>query len=492
MGSDNEQGLYNRTFGAASPFGRIGLDGHSNAVWGTLSNTSFASGLGDLSGSVIHGAMFQTAFHNTTNNDLTKFSTGAYLYPDSDASQTLSDFAKFSQSQARFAAVYARVQAWADSAVSSTLGAESADVDLDGAAEFLLYNSRIFALFEAKGGRMTAAWMRDPNTGKLWQVAGNFASYSGTESEDEGASNFVGLTTAISAYRTSGFKDWWAVDGAEVGSNAGVNALYNVTAASSGTGWTFSNGGVTKTIRITNAASERLEATYQLTGLNKAYVRFGLSPNLLDLMTRGQAGLVETNPSGSRVNLTNTGAIDTVRAWVEGPQINSVASDIGSSGFTTVLRRNQAQTSQVEVELTGTAPVVLTLGFDLGTDLTNPDTDNDGLPDAWETTNFNGLTASPPGDADADGLTNLTEYIFGSDPNLASSGRPSTAVDSTAGGFLFSFPTIAGRLYQPQVSTDLATWSALGSRVTGDGSTKSATDLTTGPRRFYRVTISLP
>ncbi len=493
QGSGNEQGLSGHIFsGTSTAFGKIGVDGVSNSVWGTLSMTSFSAGLADLSGSVFHGAMFQTAFHNTTNNDLSKFSTGAYLYPDTGTGQTLSDFARFSQSQARFAKVYARVQQWASTAASSTLGAESADLDLDGTAEFVLYSSRIFALFEAKGGRMTAAWMRDPNTGKLWQVAGNFTSYSGTESEDEGASNFVGATNAISAYRTSGFKDWWTVDGSNNGSNAGVNAVYNVTAASSGTGWTFSNAGVTKTIRIPNAASERLEATYQLTGLSKLYVRFGLSPNLLDLMTRGQVGLVEENPASTRVNITNTGAIDTVRAWVEGPQINSAATDIGSSGFSTVLRRNQAQTSQVEVELNGTNPLVLTLGFDLGTDLTNPDTDNDGLPDAWENPNFGNLTATPSGDADADGLTNLTEYIFGSDPNLASSGRPPTSISPVTGGFLFSFPTIAGRLYQPQVSTDLATWSALGSQLTGDGSTKSATDLTTGPRRFYRVTISLP
>ena len=493
LGSSYEEGLYNRTFGATAPFGRVGVaGGHSDAVWGTLSGTAFSTGLRDLSGSVIHGAMFQTAFHNTTNNDLTKFSTGAYLYPDTGGSQTLSDFAKFSQSQARFAKVYARVQQWADSAVSSTLGAESTDVDLDGASEFLLYSSRVFALFEAKGGRMTAAWMRDPNTKKLWQVAGNFASYSGTDTEDEGASNFVGATSALSAYRTSGFKDWWTVDNSNNGSNAGVNAVYNVTPAASGTGWTFSGGNVTKTIRIPSASSERLEATYQLTGINKAFVRFGLSPNLLDLMTRGQAGLAESNPSTTRINLTNTGATDTVRAWVEAPQINSLATDVAATGFTTVLRRNQAQTSQVEVELTGAGPHVVTLGFDLGTDVTNPDTDNDGLPDAWEQTNFGNLAATASGDADHDGLSNLTEYIFGSDPNNASSGQPLTSITPTTGGFIFSFPTISGRLYQPQVSNNLATWSALGSPVAGDGTTKSAADLNTGPKRFYRLLISLP
>ncbi|MCX6968855.1 MAG: alpha-amylase family glycosyl hydrolase [Verrucomicrobia bacterium] len=492
FGSGKEVSLAATNFGATDAFGQVGVSGHSNAAWLSLSGTAFSSGLGDLSNAVLHGAMFETAFHNTTNSDLSKFSTGAYINPDTDSGQALSDFARFSQSQARFAKVYARVQQWADSATSSTLGAETSDVDLDGAMEFLLFNSRVFALFEAKGGRMTAAWMRDPNTGKLWQVAGNFASYSGTETEDEGASNFVGATTAISAFRTSGFKDWWTVSTSNATSNAGVNAVYNVTAAPSGTGWTFTNGGVTKTIRLTNAASERLEATYTLTGLNKAYVRFGLSPNLLDLMTRGQVGLVETNPAPTRVNLTNTGATDTVRAWVQAPQINTAATDVAATGFTTVLRRNQAQTSQVEVELTGAGPHVVTLGFDLGTDLTNPDTDNDGLPDAWEIANFQNLNRDGTGDADSDGLLDRTEFLFGSNPNSASSGQPLTTVAPVTGGFTFSFPTIAGRLYQPQVSTDLVGWSPLGSPIAGDGTTKSATDLTTAPKRFYRVTISLP
>ncbi|MFZ4681647.1 MAG: alpha-amylase family glycosyl hydrolase, partial [Terrimicrobiaceae bacterium] len=229
FGSANEEGLAGRTFGAATAFGQVGVSGHANTTWLSIAGAPFVAGLGDLAGTVFHGAMFQTAFHNTTNNDLSKYSTGVYISPDTGTGQTLAGFARITHSQARFAKVYARVQQWAGAATSSTLGAEATDVDLDGSLEYLLFSSRIFALFEEKGGRLTAAWMRDPNTGKLWQVAGNFASYSGSDTEDEGASNFVGSTTAISAYRTSGFKDWWTVNGANAGSNAGVNAVYTVT-----------------------------------------------------------------------------------------------------------------------------------------------------------------------------------------------------------------------------------------------------------------------
>jgi hypothetical protein len=500
-GSGFEQGLAGRSFGATTPFGQVGSSGHADSVWQTLNGAGLSNGLGNLANTVFHGAMFQTAFHNTTNNDLSKFSTGAYIYPDTGTGQTLADFARNSQAQARFANVYARVQQWAASATSSTLGAEAVDVDLDGSAEYLLYNRRVFALFEAKGGRMTAAWMRDPASGRLWQVAGNFASYSGTDTEDEGASNFVGATTAISAYRTSGFKDWWVVDPSNTGSNSGVNATYTVAPAATGTGWTFTNGGVSKTIRLPGTTSERLQATYQLSGLNKAYVRFGLSPNLLDLMLRGQTGLGDEQVTATRANLTDTSGGDIVRAFVEGPQINASASDIGGSTFTTVLRRNQAQTHQVEVELTGAGPHTISFGFDLGTDLT--DLDNDGLPDSWE--NSNGLSTGDDGsinidngsngDPDHDGILNGIEWLVGLNPQLIdNSAYPKLAIAKITGGFRVSFPTLPGRTYQVQSSTTLNAWAPFGSPLITAPNDPPGTfqiDDTTGlPKRFYRMVVT--
>ncbi|MCX7869290.1 MAG: hypothetical protein N2322_04995, partial [Terrimicrobiaceae bacterium] len=490
-GSAYEQGLFGQSFGAAQPFGQVGVSGHAHAAWQALIGASLQPSLHSLAKGVFGAAVLQTAFHNTNNHDLSKFSTGAYINPDIETGQTLAGFARNSHAQARFAAVYARVQQWASSATASTLGTEAADVDLDGAPEYLLFNSRLFALFEARGGRMTAAWMRDPFTGRVWQMAGNFAAYSNTDTEEEGASNFVGNSTSLSAYRTSGFKDWWTINTSNTGSNAGVNAMYSVAPAASGTGWTFSHGGVTKTVRIPQAASERLEATYQLSGLNKAFIRFGLSPNLQQLLLRGHEGLGNETLTGStRVALTNSAGGDTVRAWVEAPAINAAATDVASTGFTTVLRRNQAQTHQVEVELTGAGPHVVTLGFDLGYDIT--DSDGDGLPDSWENEHFGSLAQNGEGNADGDGLTNFQEYVFGSNPASASSGRPATSVAPSPEGFVFSFLTIPNRWYQPQVSTDLQTWSPLGARIAGDGSIKSVTDPVTGPRRFYRVHVTLP
>ena len=302
--------LSSERFGSTSTFGRVGVSGHSDAAWDAVSSVS-AANLQKVARAVIGGAMFQTAFHfPTATTDLRKFSTGAYIYP-ADDNESLADFARNTQAQARFAKVYERVQAWG---ANPTHNAVQEDVDLDGQDEYLLHNTRVFAVFERKGGRMTAAWMRDPITQKIWQVAGNFASYSNTDTEDEGANNAI-------AYRTSGFKDWWSITGG-TGTNTGVNANYTVTAApGAAKGWTFSSGGVSKTITLPDADQGRITASYSLTGPSSLYVRFGLSPNLLDLMLRGHAGLTSEVVQGTMASVANTSGSEVVRAWVEGPRI---------------------------------------------------------------------------------------------------------------------------------------------------------------------------
>jgi len=512
-GSSYEEGLKNKRFllrGSTllpQPFGQPGVANTvSDQVWTSLSGMATSQPLFPLAQATLGASLFQTGFHNTSNNDLSKFSTGDYINPDTTSGQTLADFAKFSQAQTREAGIYGRVQQWASSATSSTLGSLAEDIDLDGENEYLLYNSRLFAVFERSGGRMTAAWMRDPTTSKVWQVAGNLAAFSNSETEDEGNSNVTGL--AVNAYRTSGFKDWWVVSSGGTGNSTRVNSLYTVSATTDGTtGWIMnSQDGVTKTIRLANASSDRLTATYSLSGLSRAYLRFGLSPNLQDLMIRGQTGLAVTSPSASRINVANVSTSATVRASVQvssdtsnggnSSSINTTATDTdGLTAFSTINMRNQAQTQQVEVALVGQGPHTVTLAFDQGTD--NTDTDADGLPDTWELSNFGNLNQTASGDPDSDGLTNLQEYIYGSNPNSSSSGLPTVGVSSAGtNGFTISFPTVSGRTYQVLGSDSLSSnsWSNIGSPVSGDGIQKSITDpLTNAPnRKFYKVQISAP
>jgi len=146
-----------------------------------------------------------------------------------------------------------------------------------------------------------------------------------------------------------------------------------------------------------------------------------------------------------------------------------------------------------------------------------PDTDGDGLPDAWETAhglnpNDNGSINplnGPDGDQEGDGLTNLWELALGKDPRVHNAGvAPSLSIavnpaDSRrylmitwrrrigGGGFTFT----------PMVSNDLVTWhvgpanfTEISAAPSGDGLTETvltrvrpSLDLT--PRRQVRVSI---
>lgn len=49
------------------------------------------------------------------------------------------------------------------------------------------------------------------------------------------------------------------------------------------------------------------------------------------------------------------------------------------------------------------------------------DADQDGMPDAWEMATFGGLSRNGAGDRDGDGLSDLQEYLHGTNPKLGDS-----------------------------------------------------------------------
>lgn len=90
------------------------------------------------------------------------------------------------------------------------------------------------------------------------------------------------------------------------------------------------------------------------------------------------------------------------------------------------------------------------------------DSDSDGMPDAWELAHFGSLGRDGNGDFDADGLTDLQEYLAGTSPTNASDLLEWTSI-SYGTPLALEFAAVAGKAYSVQYRNSLATgeWQTL-------------------------------
>lgn len=119
------------------------------------------------------------------------------------------------------------------------------------------------------------------------------------------------------------------------------------------------------------------------------------------------------------------------------------------------------------------------------------DTDNDGIPDYWETANgFNPNNAADAAlDWDGDGLSNAAEYAAGTDPRSAASVLRATASPGSGGTMHIDFTAQSGKSYTVQYKDDLnATfWLKLIDIAPGTTRALQVTDTPPTPARFYRI-----
>lgn len=105
--------------------------------------------------------------------------------------------------------------------------------------------------------------------------------------------------------------------------------------------------------------------------------------------------------------------------------------------------------------------------------VTAVDSDHDGLLDAYEAITP-GLSSSNPAhaalDNDGDGITNLQEFVAGTNPNDSTSRLVAAGVTS-GGNFQISFGTVIGKFYRVERSQNLVgTWDPIAIHVAGTGS----------------------
>ncbi len=108
-------------------------------------------------------------------------------------------------------------------------------------------------------------------------------------------------------------------------------------------------------------------------------------------------------------------------------------------------------------------------------------------------TQYPELSGVPADDHDADGLADLVEYAFGTDPTAPTPGTALPAVQLAGGEFFFAYSApagVTGLSYGAQVSYDLVTWSDLPDTGTA-GAHRFATLLAGHDRVFLRHRITL-
>lgn len=90
-------------------------------------------------------------------------------------------------------------------------------------------------------------------------------------------------------------------------------------------------------------------------------------------------------------------------------------------------------------------------------------------------------------DTDGDGLADIIEARFGTDPNNPGS-KPNATSSSGPSGLTLTWPAVNGRSYRVEKSTDLQAWTAL-QTVTATSSTGSYADnaILTVPHTYYRI-----
>lgn len=127
----------------------------------------------------------------------------------------------------------------------------------------------------------------------------------------------------------------------------------------------------------------------------------------------------------------------------------------------------------------------------------NPDSDNDGLPDAWELSHFGNLTSQAgAGDADQDGASNAAELLAGTLPANPASLLTITVVSAAGAGFMVTWSSVPGKTYRIETSPSPGAggpWTDLQTSIPASSGETTSWSLALAPfsesRIFLRVAV---
>ena len=118
------------------------------------------------------------------------------------------------------------------------------------------------------------------------------------------------------------------------------------------------------------------------------------------------------------------------------------------------------------------------------------DSDRDQMEDTWETARLGSLARDGTGDFDNDGMSDLREFMAGTDPGNPNSQLRVIPAAPNGGQVTITWQSVAGKTYALEYkdSLDDPTWMRVTGEVAAQGATASKVDPSSpGPARFYRV-----
>jgi hypothetical protein len=281
-------------------------------------------------------AIFETAWHDEF--DAMRCPDGTFCTPDANFDE-IAGFARQLQflSLRRGGGIYTEAALWSQSPPSTPLY-EMKDIDYDGEDEYIIANANAFYVFENDGGRLIGGLVKDPVTGAPKTVIGNLIGFPDTDDETEASMN--------GGFRTSGAVDWFA-QGPDT--DQYVNQVYTFDSVTQGrivSGDTL----IEKTFAIQQNGD--LIANYVVdSSITTLFMRFGLTPDLENLLVTGQTALDLTD-TGGVLTLANT-ATNVSIALDYGSGANNASNNTAVDDGTVNSPRNQAMIHMVELSGSG-------------------------------------------------------------------------------------------------------------------------------------------
>jgi hypothetical protein len=175
----------------------------------------------------------------------------------------ISDWEKKYSSHIKNADMYAEASRWAAGLYVNPTGAYLSDIDNDGYSELVMYNDRVFAVFESIGGRAVNVFAKGPDYN--FSVVGvDNAYWYGTEADYNDGNHVGALSDVGPNYQHSPY-------------SMQVNKASGDTVQA-----TFQYEGIKKVVKLF-LGKPYLDVIYY-TGGTQTYIQTGFSPDLVDLV----------------------------------------------------------------------------------------------------------------------------------------------------------------------------------------------------------------